>query len=393
MSQDILATLLLLLITFLLSVAQSYLSDSITTSAFLLTLLERLLNLGFLYLITFRALTRVGLPKISIREHLSRLGILLAYGTLLWFTVTVPVIAIFINMPVFQKFIFTLLLFPSILFSFRYFFYFFPIILGVRSTTQILRMAFKIGTAQRFTAIKIIISAMGLTSLCIAVALFPAPDGRIPLLVNLADSFQALFWISSSYYAIGFSLRHLEQSSWSALGLDPYREARLETLTLRAPAILNGIFNPRRGFFFLMLSLMIWSFNTVRIASSAPAPNITVMSSITRQQTAQLKLKLVDQDYLFHGFIPMHFAIAGTNRELVCASPKSARLEDLSDSLYSLPHSAPSRELTLEFDCTRNAEELSKLEDLHLWYRQYKVLPLRFAPAPTQNITGQLNHE
>jgi len=344
---------------------------------FALALAERAIYLGCLFLLVKSWLNRLGAPTFSASANLKCLTKLFLFGYMIWSLIAIPMVAQLAPIAVELKLFFLLMLLVGGSLILTYFFYFFPAINSAMSWKEIALISKELSGSMRLAALKCLAAPMGIASLLMSLALAPSPDGRMPIFLIMADGFQSLFWVLSSYLSLAFCLRFLPEKEWERSKLDHYRQARLTTLAVQGPAWLSAILAPRGGLTALFVSAFIWGGNAVQISTLAPSPEIKLIESEISGKNVILKLGLSDEQFQFKGFLPMHFALAGNNRELVAAQPSKLKVNgEKREMFFGFAPNTDKAEIELTFRTERQVKELTALEDLNLWYRHFKVMHL-----------------
>ena len=350
-----------------------------------LSALDRALQLLVLYGISLRWLNQ--LRSTPLRRDSRSLAVLLMVGFSLWAMITIPVTVQLLAFNSSIKSFFLLLLIPAVLLTWRYFFYFVPIVLGVRSLTEILNRSNSYIERNFWSPIQILVAPTGITLiLCSIPALF-SPDGRELFWVMLHDGLGGFFWIISLYLHLGFVLVLMPENTWSAESFDPYRQARLDTLEVQAPKSLGLLLKPRNGVTMIAIGALIWTGNTVRLSQLPPSVELEARSITTEENLVRMTLRVRDPAFRFRGFAPIHFALANEKRTTIADAPTSASLPNFTDEiLYSFPRSEDELDLTVSFETSRSGPALTKLKDLYLWYRYVKLYRVNLNKGTLEQI-------
>jgi hypothetical protein len=340
----------------------------------ILLILERACQIIFLSIITIRWLNVFRLTPA--KPRFKSLFLYFGVGFIVWMIVTIPfLIQALGDLPPNLNGIGMLLVVPALYLLYKYFFYFFPILNGISSPTKIMESSITINRGEPNLPIKTLLPALGFFSLITASFMALSPDGR-SLSVNLVISlFAGIFWFLHCYVSLGASLLYWNQKDWHECKLDPYRNARLASISIAAPKILSHFLQPKQGLIALCVSLLVWFANMMSLEITPPAAAITgVQASIKDKNTVSLSLDVEDKEYKLRGFQPMHFSLAGEKRAPVCEEVTKAVIKGESeDRSYILPETPDKLALEIEFKCERDEEALKKLEDLYLWYRGVKL--------------------
>ncbi|MCB0310129.1 MAG: hypothetical protein KDD42_02770 [Bdellovibrionales bacterium] len=342
----------------------------ITTNLYL-RLIERCIQLLFLYFFGRRWVRKLSsntIPLLSIKQLILTFSIGLAF----WFMFAVPLAVSITTLPESTKLLALCALLPATVLSLRYYFYFFPAAAGANSIQEILRLARQFTLHHRFLVLRILLAPLAVMLFLISLTLIPAPDGRIAFLVYLTAFWRGIFWVGTSYLSMGFVLTLLSESEWRSLNFDPYRKARLATLVAQAPGWIVTLSRTRIAVITILVSLLLWFGNGIRVITAPPTPDIQVVSMEASGNKFELELALSDPEFEFRGFMPQQFFLAGENREQISSFPVKIKVDKQSDS-QSIAEHRKSANLHLTFETNRAAEDLIKLKDLYLWYLRFRV--------------------
>lgn len=340
--------------------------------------LERLAQLVFISIVTLRWIKTF--KKENLKLNVRSLIAYFITGYLVWMTVLMPLLIPVVegNMSGAAS-LSVFLLIPALFLLNKYFFYFFPMLNGITNPRKVMESSLSITQAERNLPYKTLITGFGYLSLIVTSLLAFSPDGRsltVNFLVGLASG---ILWLIHTYVSLGAALVHWSDKDWHENKLEPYRNARLASISFAAPRLLTHFLLPKQGLLALSVSLLIWFGNMLALEGLKPAPEITIVSAAMKDdKTLSVVLDLEDKEYEFRGFQPLFFHLAGEKGVVVSEGVKvfdPAKPED--DIKFGLQQSDQKVKLQLDFQCTRNAEGMKKLEDLYLWYRSYRLYKIK----------------
>lgn len=344
-----------------------------TGEILILSGVERLLYASFFFILLHRWFAILSAQP----RHVSvwAFGIVLAVNGAVWAVMMLPTAAELYGLPEQVDYGGGILLIPLAIIGVRYFFYFMPVMLGYRNPRAILRAADEYTRHHRFLPVKLMIPPLALSAMYSGIVTGFSPDLRHTWVTLLLDVGDGVFWVLSCYLSLGVGLAILAKNRLPITDLDPYLDARLDTMKLKAPGWITGLLNPAHSMRLIIVSALIWVGNMVRLWELTPAPEIR-LSSVTLHgnNTVAVELHLRDSKYRFRGFRPIMFRIAGESGEPITGSPTSATTaEGRSDILYYYPRTSDESTLTLNFLLVNRAEDFTKLQDLHLWYAHARI--------------------
>ncbi|MDC0357525.1 hypothetical protein OAO01_01820 [Oligoflexia bacterium] len=363
----------LLILYFLLVLPDLLNSTFVGTAQYMVALqiTKRTLCLIFVFLVSVRWARFLCIQPMT--YSLATLSRLMVFGFAFWFLFAVPT-ALMVVAPGNLQPLFVLLFIPAAVIALKYYFYFFPIVFNVKSVQKIISDTRAITANDTFVALRTMVSPMGAMLLLVALGQALAPDGRQIMVSCFADLFTGVYTLFSTYLSLAFCLVLTPHSAWRAYGLDPYREARLATLTLHGPALLSRLLRPKNGLIMLGMGILVWTANEMRAAEMLPAPTISIESVQAEDKLLRMNLYLIDEAYTFRGFYPAFFRLAGEKGTAIANFPSKIVINGQEQTgALSIPNDNVEMHLTLEFTTDRSAEELQALEDLLLWYRHAQI--------------------
>jgi hypothetical protein len=206
----------------------------------------------------------------------------------------------------------------------------------------------------------------------------PSPSGRSLLWMSFASSAECVFWILSTYTALGYALTAFGDGEWRAAGLTPYRSERLSTLQAQGGARLARCLSPRFGFGVMLLALALMITNLGRQLSEPPAARVAIKKVEVSDYSIKIELEVEDRQYMFRGFHPVAFSVKTQTGFAAVNSLTSAALtpegSGFLGSLISKDGSPQS--LFLTFSSGKTAAALKGLDNLWLWYQARPLLAI-----------------
>ncbi len=277
----------------------------------------------------------------------------------------------------------------GIVWCLRVYFYFAVVgILGL-PVSPALAYAVRISRENGMAALRSLIVPCGLTMLLTALLTMPSPDGRSTLWLTMAASAECVFWILSTYTALGYALTVVGDSEWRGAGLTPYRQERLATIQRQGGKQLPRYLRPKAGIVMCLIALLCMGSNLSRQLNATPAASIAIRSVSVADYSIKVELEVEDRTYKFRGFHPVAFSIKTKTGFPVANALTSVALNpDGSGVVGGLSSSdgAP-RALFLTFSTGKTAAALKGLDNVWLWY-QFKPL-LAITPAMLQPLAPE----
>jgi|GEM_PF-1400731 len=306
------------------------------------------------------------------------------------FLLIVPFIGFAVNPGGATTFLFVLLGILGIVWSLRVYFYFAVVAfmgsLPGPSLTRAVAMSKSDGTA----ALRTLVVPCALTMLLTALLTLPSPSGRSLFWMSLASSAESVFWILSTYTAIGYALTAFGDGEWRAAGLTPYRAERLSTLQAQGGKILARYLTPRFGFGISLLALTLMIANLGRQLSEPPDARVAIKKVEVSDYSLKLELEVEDRQYLFRGFHPVGFSVKTQTGFGVVNSLTAVSLTEGGDGFVG---SIPSKDggpqsLFLTFSSGKTAAALKGLDNLWLWYQARPLLAI-----PPELLRGEIKSD
>jgi hypothetical protein len=221
------------------------------------------------------------------------------------------------------------------------------------------------------------------TLLITAILSMPYPDGRSLVWLAAAASAEGLFWILSTYTALGLAVTLFKATDWRAAGLDHYRAQRLKTLELQGGKTLPKILAPKFGACILGVALCFAGGNLLRHLKQPPAAKVEIRNVAFADYKLRIELALEDREFKYRGFQPAAFSVASKN-----GFQRVEGIESLSEQpdkkeivgMISSKDGAPTT-LYLSFSSSKTESALRAMDNLWLWYKLTPILPLMPASA------------
>ena len=276
------------------------------------------------------------------------------------------------------EFLFLALFFVGCVWCLRVLFYFATVSVFSMGVRQGLTASTEVARRNPMMALKSLVSPTGFTVLLVGLSLVPAPDGRSIVWTTIASIAEGVFWIASTYTALGCAFAFFDDQTWRAAGLDPYRTERLSTLQTQGGVKLGRLLAPRAGIVTLVIGLMFVTGNLARQLTLPPSAVVSLESMNIADRTIQLKLKVEDREYLFRGFNIAAFSIASKTGFAQSERLLSASLRpDGAETLSEMPtNSGDPQSVYLTFATNKSAEALRASDNLWLWYKAVPLMPI-----------------
>jgi hypothetical protein len=265
-------------------------------------------------------------------------------------------------------------------------FYFYFAVAGILGLTvgPALRHAARISRESGTAALRSLVVPCGLTMLLTALLTMPSPDGRSEFWMVVASSAESVFWILSTYTALGYALSVFGESEWRGAGLTPYRHERLATIQRQGGSQLPRYLRPKAGALMCAAAFVCMGANLTKQLRDPPAARVAIKNVEVADYSIKVELEVEDRAYKFRGFHPVAFSIKTKTGFAVAQSLTSVALtHDGGGIVGALTSSdgAP-RSLYLTFSTGKTAAALKVLDNLWLWY-QFQPL-VAITPAMLQ---------
>lgn len=360
------------------------------TAFLFLTLFDKLIELSFLYYVGRRFFSMVSAKGIS--DERGVLLRLLGFGAVLWLAIALPVTLQAAVPAASGQLVLLLLLACGFAITFTYYFFFVPILLGVTRISEIFSFARGYTALDRTLPFRVVIPSVALTVLLMGLCLFPYPDGSSAFFLYLADIVSGLPRIVSVYLALGFAIVFLLPGHHPGVELRPYHQAHVISMGVRAPGWLKQWLHLRNSFVLLLIGSSVWASNSMRLQVMPPNAEVKIESVTIGDNEASVTLKVHDKENALRAFDPSNISLgtpkhAPISEDLLSVSVNGSKLGPL-DRIT--PSSSPVT-LTLQFKTPRSEEQMRRLQEVVLWYRNTMLATLSFkdavstkpTPAPT----------
>jgi hypothetical protein len=276
------------------------------------------------------------------------------------------------------EFLFLALFFVGCVWCLRVLFYFATVSVFGMGVRQGLAASTEVARHNPTMALKSLVSPVAFTVLFVGLSLVPSPDGRSIVWTTIASIAEGVFWLGSTYTALGCALALFDDHAWRAAGLDPYRTERLSTLQTQGGAKLGRLLAPRAGIVTFVIGLMFVLGNLARQLTLPPAAAVSLDSVNIADRSIQLKLTVEDHEYRFRGLNIAAFSIASKTGFTQSERLLSASLRpDGTETLSEIPTSSGDpRSVYLTFATNKSAEALRAADNLWLWYKAVPLMPI-----------------
>lgn len=294
----------------------------------------------------------------------------------LWFLVSLSSLSSTLQHSYNLQLIYLFLLIPFLGFTLQFYFYFMPILFGIRSWREILQESLTYIPFHRSLPLKLIAGPLVLSLFFVSVIHMIAPDGRYLSVSVGMDIAESVFWILNTYLSLGVGFSILSDRVNAPL-VNPYLKSRLDTLRAFAPGAVSAVLSPGNGLKFATVTALILYANLMRLWDTPPAPTLTIQSVAIEEKNAVVQLAAEDKEFHFRGFNPALFHMAGETGEPI-SSKAPAVLADGKEVELGLPFSRneDSTVLQVTFTLVNRAEDIKSLKDVYLWYGQVKLIHL-----------------
>ncbi len=271
------------------------------------------------------------------------------------------------------------LLIPAIALGLRFYFYFFPILLGHTSSKHILEEAATFTKHDSLLGLKAVIGPLGLMLVVIAASRSLSPDARSMPLNMVIEYLSSLFPLLTIYLGMSFCLSLLPESKWSSLGLTPYHRERFETVRLNSPPWLAKSLRPQAGILFVLFGSFIWLSNDLRASQMPPSVALTLEEVTVEESTLTALLVIGGNHEELSHFHPASLRLAGEKGTSISEKIPVIRVDGqelpFSTRLHELEATGGSpMYLEATFETSLPKEELAKIGDMYLWYRNYRLM-------------------
>jgi len=357
----------------------------------LIGITKRIVDLSVLLFVCHRWIDRLQVEGHSLNTD--TIFRFLSAGLGMWLLFEVPLLGIQAQFSPTLTLLAIFLFIPATIVALRYFFYFFPIVLQIDKVTEILAVTRSYTMQNRFLAVKALLAPLAIMMFLVALTLAISPDERESYVTWLKVASTESFWLLSTYLAVAFGFTNLKAAEWSTYGFKPEREELLKGLESYGPQWIGKILKPKNGVKIILLSLLIGVGNQVRLFNTPPSVTFNVQSIEIEGSTIRLTIDLTDEEFHFSGFTPFGLTLAGEKGQSIVQplrSPQKVFVDGVPVSWTDLVVSKDTINLTLtvEFTTNRTSDSLKKLEDLHLWYWNARIVWLDMGRATVYTPTS-----
>ncbi len=280
---------------------------------------------------------------------------------------------------------------PATYIAYQYYLYFLPLFSGARSLREALNEARAYVRTDPLLPLRIELPSLGIMFILTGLLTSPYPDNR-ELISSISTSFASgTAWIISCYLGLAYGFCEMPESTWRALSLDPYRKARITTLSIHAADWLHPLLTLKAGIISVLISIPLWGGNMIRLVQTPPSATIKILSSEvsgeekTEESVVKLVLEVQDTAFNLRGFQIMNFSLGGEKGTPLAPPPVEATLLDERyspgerDARLTFPRDSEPHKVALTFKAMRGAEAMRSLQDIHLWYRAAKVAKINLS--------------
>jgi len=335
----------------------------------------RIIALIVIFLIVGRWIARL---RVNSQQIGARVFLLLALTGFAYHLLMVGPIVLMTLLPPGLAPLSLVLLVPSLYLALRYYFYFIPVMLGVRGAGSILKRSASLTHQSIWLPLQILLAPFAVALLVSRLILVFSPDESSQSLTMLSEASFGIFYFISTYMALSMALVMMPEKHWSDANLDPYRGSRLNTILLLGSDWLARYLRPGSGALILSVALLVWAGNGVRALTIAPSVSLEVIASNVTEEGIELELYAHDIGSGFRSFYPGLLNLAGKAGTPLSARPQSIQVQGESTAIFRplSPQLEGPVHLLLVFETDRSSEELRAMEGVFLWYRQYKIQEL-----------------
>jgi hypothetical protein len=348
------------------------------------------IRLGLLFALVGRILLKHPIHSLSYR-----LRTLFCYGAFLWVITNLPFVTRHTNGT-------TLLLlsFSSFLFGLITFFFFIPVMLGVKNLNDVIRQSLKFLAFDLLMPVRALLAPFAFIILISALVSDPFPSYQTILMseilhalgstlgVYCAVGFGVSYWVRKKDYVLdSLGVEHIEHegntdSEAECLSVLPSKES-LDSIENLAPNWLPDCLNLNSGVALALLALLTWSSNMVQLYSLPDSTQVRVTDTILRDKSITVKVTIQDPLHQFKRFHPMLFALASDKRSYLAQYPTRIMIngEELQpeQSIQNfVDHGSKDSEvhISVKFSVEKTKQQLERIQDLHLWYAADSVAPI-----------------
>jgi hypothetical protein len=251
--------------------------------------------------------------------------------------------------------------------------YFYFAVVGILGSPVVagLARAVLMSKGDGMAALRSLVVPCALTMLLTALLTMPSPDGRSVVWMTAASSAEGIFWILSTYSALGYALAMFNESEWRTAGLTPYRRERLSTIQMQGGATLARYLRPKFGLWMCLGAMCCMAANLARQVNEPPAASVVVKSVTVADYLIKVELEVEDREYKFRGFHPMAFSVKSKTGFAIANSMTAASLTADGTGFIGPINSkdGAQQRIFLTFSSGKTAAALRALDNVWLWYQ------------------------
>ncbi len=359
------------------AVAAAFIGEITSVGGYVaLSAVERGIELLFLWKLSRKVFSDLGSNAAASSGTFLRY---LLIGFAFWLMLLVPVLAQTVALAPNLQLFFLLLLIPAVVLGLRYYFFFVPPSLGESKFRDIAQHAAAFTAKDSLAPLRLMLAPAAFLALAEGLCFMISPDGRHFLSHLAANLFAGVFWVLSSFTALGYVLSNMQENAWRQYGLEPYRAARFATLITRAQKPIGASLSAKNGLKLFAIAALIWLGNYAQLQNLPPPGTVAVDRITLDGNKVELLLNLEDAETKLAGLKPLNFSLAGEQGTVLAPFPLEATSEG-EPALSGLPNKEKAR-LKIIFETQRDSTSLRQLEDLHLWYRAVRLQKLEMKNA------------
>ena len=294
------------------------------------------------------------------------------------FLLVVPFFGFALNPGGATTFLFVVLGTLGIIWSLRVYFYFAVVaLLGIRPNAALARAA-AMTKADGTAALKTLVAPCAYTLLLTALFTLPSPSGRSLMWMSIASAAECVFWILSTYLALGYVITTLGDAEWRNAGLTPYRADKLATLQTQGGKQIAKYLSAKFGLGISLLAFVLMMVNLGRQFNEPPVAQVEIKRVVVNDYSIKLELAVEDRQYMFRGFHPVGFSVkTQTGFALANALTSVALTPDGAGFVGSLAsEDGAQKTLFLTFSSGKTAAALKNLDNVWLWYQAVPLLAI-----------------
>jgi hypothetical protein len=263
----------------------------------------------------------------------------------------------------------------------RYYFYFVPIVLGIKDPLKCLQFAASITQGRVLLSLLVMFAPMTIMFFLKAVVHIASPDGRIAAVSILAEAFDPVYWFLSTYLAFSFAAVFMADPLRVPAEIGKDLHLRLAAIEGNSPAI-SRFLKPKNCGLLLVVTISLGLANLFRLFSLPPGPDILVEEISIKKNALELVLYMEDEKYNFRGFMPQALILAGEHGSIVSRGTSIVKAVHNGEISRSGIKTGEKEVLAVvRFATELNENSLRSLEDLYLWYFGTRLKHLQTSEA------------